>query len=148
MRAAKAAENKRKREKKEAEKNTEEGNSPKRQKTAGNASRSHHATEQDVAAVTESDGDDDTEDCTIVDGTGGVERPPTSEAEGHTGKVLPSPKGMSWEEYEKAAMDTFINATTRGLCERKVSDEYFGNDLLCMFLFLLRLNHSFSFVLS
>ena len=29
--------------------------------------------------------------------------------------------------YEAAAMETYINARERGICRRKVSDEFFGN---------------------
>ncbi|KAH9032208.1 P-loop containing nucleoside triphosphate hydrolase protein, partial [Lactarius hengduanensis] len=31
------------------------------------------------------------------------------------------------ESYEVAAMDTYINARQRGICRRKISDEFFGN---------------------
>ncbi|RDB20010.1 ATP-dependent DNA helicase RecQ [Hypsizygus marmoreus] len=44
--------------------------------------------------------------------------------------LLPSPASMPEEEYEAAAMDAYINARSRGICRRMVSDEYFGNHKL------------------
>ncbi|KII91007.1 hypothetical protein PLICRDRAFT_553037 [Plicaturopsis crispa FD-325 SS-3] len=44
-----------------------------------------------------------------------------------SGKCLPCPKSLPWEEYEKSAMDVYINAASRHICRRRVTDEYFEN---------------------
>ncbi|OBZ77631.1 ATP-dependent DNA helicase RecQ [Grifola frondosa] len=48
---------------------------------------------------------------------------------------LPSYKHMSCDDYEKAAMDVYINAAERKICRRKVADEYFENHRHDAFLF-------------
>jgi hypothetical protein len=42
-------------------------------------------------------------------------------------KCLPSAVGLTDEEYEFAVMDVYINARSRNICRRAVTDEYFGN---------------------
>jgi len=37
------------------------------------------------------------------------------------------PCGSTQNDYLENAMDTYINANTRGICQRAVIDEYFGN---------------------
>lgn len=49
------------------------------------------------------------------------------------GKLLPSAASMSMDEYEKAAMNVFINAASSGLCRRHVANEYFQNNLASKF---------------
>jgi hypothetical protein len=39
------------------------------------------------------------------------------------------------QDYEVAAMDTYINVRLRGICRRQVSDEFFGNGPGMLFLF-------------
>ncbi|PPQ96572.1 hypothetical protein CVT26_006301 [Gymnopilus dilepis] len=41
---------------------------------------------------------------------------------------LPPPTSLTAEEYEAFAMDVFINARRRGVCRRKVINQYFGNN--------------------
>jgi hypothetical protein len=42
--------------------------------------------------------------------------------------VIPPLAGLNDAEYEFAVMDVYINAKSRSICRRRVSNEYFGND--------------------
>lgn len=42
-------------------------------------------------------------------------------------RLLPSPEGMSPEEYEIQAMQIYIDAGHHKVCRRRVTNEYFGN---------------------
>ncbi|KAH9029179.1 P-loop containing nucleoside triphosphate hydrolase protein [Lactarius hengduanensis] len=50
-------------------------------------------------------------------------------SQSHVGRpeVLTPQTAEHHESYEVAAMDTYINARQRGICRRKISDEFFGN---------------------
>jgi hypothetical protein len=42
--------------------------------------------------------------------------------------IIPPLVGLNDAEYEFAVMDVYINAKSRGICRRRVCNEYFGNN--------------------
>jgi hypothetical protein len=99
----------------------------KKQRTGGEVaqvSASTHVEEPD----TDSDNDGEDRD---VDSIPVPEAIPFSTIKGpfKTYDHLPSRSGLSTEEYEKACMDAYINARSRGWCRREIGDEYFQNHL-------------------
>lgn len=69
----------------------------------------------------------------VIDHGENLSLPDTDHTQGSTHNsspksYLPVSANISDIEYEFAAMDLFINAKSRGICRRKVMDEYFSND--------------------
>ncbi|PPQ76587.1 hypothetical protein CVT26_012791 [Gymnopilus dilepis] len=82
------------------------------------------ASEDEEVEVEIEDGAD--EECAPIPNDQST--PAASQAGSALPTSLPSPTGLTAEEYEAFAMDVFINARRRGVCRRKVINQYFGNN--------------------
>ena len=103
------------------------GPSSKRRRTESRVAQASTSTD----CVEEPGTDSDSEDSDIEDSMPVPEANPLAMIKGPSKMYdhLPSRCGLSTEEYEKACMDTYINAHLRGWCRREIGDEYFQNNL-------------------
>ncbi|KAG1728758.1 P-loop containing nucleoside triphosphate hydrolase protein [Suillus paluster] len=91
-----------------------------------NGGRTHEQPEghERSDSSSESDGDELNDTIASYRNTGVGTSTPTPS------KLLPSSTGLCIEEYEVAAMEAFIDAGNQTICRCRITDEYFGNNLI------------------
>lgn len=90
-----------------------------------NGGRTHEQPERHKSGDSSSESDADEINDTIA-----PDRNMVSASTLTPGKLLPSSAGLDVEEYEVAAIEAFIDAENRMICRRRITDEYFGNNLI------------------
>lgn len=85
----------------------------------------HGGAVSDAEENVEEEGRDDTAECTHHGLAASTHPQDPSGSTKAVAKILPS--GLDNDAVEQSVMYAFINAHLRGLCRRKVADEYFNN---------------------